>query len=93
MDDAKVYSELKERVASLNAQFQLWSGRKEAHEASKKALLAEAAQLGIEGGSLAEVEKVLEKGLATELSNLETKVAKAEEQFTILRSQYVTAEA
>lgn len=90
MDKAQVYSDLKSRVATLSAQAQYWSGKKESHEASKKTLLVDAKAMGLVGETIPELKAALEKELSEELASLETMVAEAESQFNNLRSKYVT---
>lgn len=92
MDNAVHYTDLKARVARLEAQSQFWKGRREAHEANKSSLLAEAQVLGVKGEDLDQVKEVLEKELAAGLADLESKVVLAEQQFLNLRRDHVDTE-
>lgn len=90
MDLAEQYKELKERASKAEGQRQFWEGKKEAQEASKKSLLAEANSLGYEGSDIQEILNQVKTKLASDLDELEVKVSDAESQFLSLRSKYVT---
>ena len=81
------FAALKEQVASLDANRKFWLGKKEAHEANKRAILAQAEQMGFKVETLEDLKAVLEKRLSEELASLSSQVAAAEDQFNKLRSK------